>query len=299
MSDMSRASFRLTSAAVSWYPPGSTFGPRKMRDWEFVWIIEGDCRYRRDATWVAAPPGSVVVCVPGTIDEFQWDAKRQTRHGYFHFNRLPAGLKMAAETIPLVRRPSESDVLRGLFRHVLAWFGRGDAQLAESVVKTMLIAFASGEHDVLQPPPVVLPECVERTLARVQQAIAEQPDEPLTFEELVEASGVTGPYLCRVFKKHVGHAPLETATLLRLHEASAMFERTNLTVQQVAQRLGFKTPFHLSRLYTKAYGMSPTAHRRHMAEGGVPRLSPLHWKASFERSITDMFFPSRSMAERG
>ena len=72
-------------SGVATYPPGATFGPRRMRDYEFVWLLAGDAEYRRGSTRVAAPQGSLVLCRPGATDAFRWDAARRTAHGFFHF----------------------------------------------------------------------------------------------------------------------------------------------------------------------------------------------------------------------
>src|SRR5947209_929804 len=74
-----------TGYGVALYPAGATFGPRVMRDYEFVWLIEGDAEYRWGDAVVQAPEGSIVLCRPGATDFFRWDPKRRTRHGYYHF----------------------------------------------------------------------------------------------------------------------------------------------------------------------------------------------------------------------
>ena len=35
-----------TNHGLATYPAGAAFGPRIMRDFEFVWIMEGDVEYR-------------------------------------------------------------------------------------------------------------------------------------------------------------------------------------------------------------------------------------------------------------
>ncbi len=71
------------SAPRTWgfanYPPGATFGPRLLTDYEFVWMTEGDAQYRWGAQDVDAPQGTVLLGRPGVTDFFQWDARRPTQ----------------------------------------------------------------------------------------------------------------------------------------------------------------------------------------------------------------------------
>jgi hypothetical protein len=55
---------------VATYPAGATYGPRPLRDWEFVWIIEGNVEYSIEAAQgaqhVAAPPVRCCFVVPAS-----------------------------------------------------------------------------------------------------------------------------------------------------------------------------------------------------------------------------------------
>ena len=106
---------RLTlpsATGIVTYPAGALFGPRHIRDYEFVWIIEGDCEYRRGSVTVPAPPGSVVLCRPGETDFFRWDRDRRTQHAYFHFNLTRWPKTWPKQTAwPLVRNAVEGEIL--------------------------------------------------------------------------------------------------------------------------------------------------------------------------------------------
>src|SRR4051812_43308752 len=68
------------------YPPGATFGPRMLSDFELVWIVQGNVVWRCGDDEHALGPSSVVLCRPKMRDAFDWDRKRRTRHGYIHFD---------------------------------------------------------------------------------------------------------------------------------------------------------------------------------------------------------------------
>jgi len=138
-----------TGWGVATYPPGASFGPRRMRDWELVWLMRGDAEYRRGEAVAPAPEGSVVLCRPGATDAFRWDLRRQTRHAFVHF-RVEATPEEWPDwdDWPLVRGAEGDDILRPLFRHLLTWADGGDARQCRLVLMTMLTAFHTGRRAV-------------------------------------------------------------------------------------------------------------------------------------------------------
>ena len=260
-----------TSANVAVYPPGATFGPRRMRDWEFVWIIEGDAEYRWGAQAVDAPAGAVVLCRPGETDFFRWDPQRRTRHGYFHFDlgSLPPGWP-APERWPLVRLPEEGDILRPLFRHLLASAGRGDPVQCRLMVAGLLAAFVTGETRAGDVPRDALPEPVERALDHIHARLETDAAAGITLADLSAAACVTPEYLCRLFKASTNRSPVETVRLARLDRAAVLLARSNCPVGEIALRCGFASAFHFSRRFKEAFGLPPSEARRALLAGGTP-----------------------------
>src|SRR5678815_3068109 len=56
--------FSPVGGAVAVYPPGSTWGPRTLPDFELVWILEGDTVWTCNGTRHAAPPGTMILSRP-------------------------------------------------------------------------------------------------------------------------------------------------------------------------------------------------------------------------------------------
>jgi AraC family transcriptional regulator len=255
---------------VATYPAGATFGPRRLRDWEFVWLIEGDAVYRWNDVTVDAPQGSVVLCRPEATDSFLWDPVRRTRHAYFHFlpiGPLPAEWP-APHDWPLVRYPTDdSDLLHSLFRHLIAWNERGDPVQMRLLTLSLLAGYVTGQTvstDVVEPS---LPDPVSRVMAYIVRRLDEDPTEKLPLFELATVACVTPEYLCRLFKSATGRTPAETVRLTRLDRALTLLARTNYSVGEIAHLCGFESPFHFSRRFAEVYGRSPRDIRRAIAEG--------------------------------
>lgn len=259
------------STGVATYPAGATFGPRATRDFEFVWVIEGDVEYRWNGISVPATPGSVLLCRPGGTDFFRWDAHRRTRHGYFHFKALslPDGWPRQ-NSWPLVRPPVEGDVLRPLFRHLLTWAERGDPLLVRTTMAHMLTSFVTGEIAAADLPREALPEAVERALTHVQDRLEEDPSTSMDLAELARVACVSPEHLCRLFKSSTGRSPVETVRLARLDRAAVLLARTNFSVAEISTVCGFANPFHFSRRFKEAFEQSPRDLRRTLQSGATP-----------------------------
>jgi len=265
-----------TGQGVATYPPGATFGPRAMREYEFVWIIEGDAEYRWGNEVVAAPAGAVVLCRPGATDFFQWDRARRTRHAYFHFQVLsvPEDWPPSSQW-PLVRVPPEDDILRPLFRHLLTWRGREDERQCRLTVAQLLTVFVSGNLAAGSVGREAWPDAVERACAYLYRALEDDPAQPLPLPQLAQVACVTPEHLCRLFKSALGHSPAETVRLARLDRAAGLLVRSNYAVGEISALCGFASPFHFSRLFKRAFGRSPTDVRRAVRAGETPPLPRL------------------------
>lgn len=262
------------SFGVATYPAGASFGPRRLRDWEFVWIIHGDASYRRGNISVAAPQDSIVLCRPGATDAFTWDATRRTRHAFFHFQLKHYPQNWAAQNSwPLVRAPLPDDVSIPLFQFLLAWLERDDetskAQ-CQNAAALLLSSFVTGQSSTSPVPHEALPDTVERALEYLRARLEADAAAPIVLKDLARAAFVSPEHLCRVFKESSGRSPLETVRLARLDRAASLLARTNYSIAEISKLCGFASPFHFSRKFKEAYGQSPRELRADVRAGSTP-----------------------------
>lgn len=64
-----------------------------------------------------------------------------------------------------------------------------------------------------------------------------------------------------LFKELMGEAPQAYARRLRARRAQGLLLDTELSVGEIAERVGYADPFHFSRAFKAAFGVSPTAFR--------------------------------------
>lgn len=261
------------------YPPGATFGPRVLNDFEFVWIVEGHARATFDDLVVDAPHGTVLLGRPGMTDRYDWDRDRRTIQAFFHFSfdYSTAGWPPLKDW-PVARRMGSEDILRSLFRYVISQMqaqpGR-PSSLVEGTVTLMLRSFLEGQTRICIEPSDNLPPPVQLALNAIRAALAHDPPTPITLHDLAKAAHVTPAYLCRVFRRHLNLGPLECAGLARLERAASLLLRTNLPVRQIADAVGFASPYHFSTKFRKVYGLSPRDYRLSMQSGFLIAGNPV------------------------
>jgi AraC-like DNA-binding protein len=246
------------------YPPGATFGPRTLRDYELVWLLHGSATW----TWAGRSeqlvPGSLLLARPGMSDEFRWDCTRSTRHAYVHF-----GLDSAHEAVgewPLVRHLAPDDLLAGLFRYLL-WLASAEpprwAQRVGDVLGLLVATFVSGPlPNGDQPAPVPAP--ILAVVEFLRGRWAGGPTAPVPTAELAAAAAVSPSQLSRLFRTRFGIGPAGAVELLRLGRAEDLLLRSNLPIAAIAVHCGFADAYHFSRRFRASYGMPP---RRFRAEG--------------------------------
>jgi len=274
----------LGIAGIAAYPPGATFGPRLLHDFEFLWIIDGSALAHFDEQLIDASPDTVLLARPGMTQRFDWDAHKRTIHAYFHFSFDYSDWPPLSQW-PITRSLAAEDVLRPLFRYVISLAQTPDESttpLLESAVGLMLRSFLAGRTAVALEPHENLPPTVQLALAAIRRALAQDPPAPLALADLARAAHVTPEHLCRLFRRHLNLGPLECAGLARLERAAALLVRTNLPIKQIADVTGFVSPYHFSNKFRKTYGFSPRDYRIAMQAGFFIAKNPV---------IQDLQFP--------
>lgn len=271
--------FLFGAAGIAAYPPGTSFGPRLLYDFEFLWIMEGCAQAEFDKQRFAASPGTVLLGRPGMSQRFDWDQHQRTIHAFFHFSfdYSAAGWPPLSRW-PICRHLAAEDVLRPLFRYVISLAQSRPPTsniLLATTVTLMLQAFLSGTTAVALEPHENLPPSVQRALAAIRHALAQDPPSPVTLSSLAATACVTPEHLCRLFRRHLNLGPLECVGLARLDRAAALLTRTNLPVKQVADLTGFVSPYHFSNKFRKVYGFSPRDYRLSMQSGFFIARNPV------------------------
>ena len=95
----------------------------------------------------------------------------------------------------------------------------------------------------------------------VRVYLQENYDKQVDFSALAESLAVSAPYLSKLFHEQTGISPMRYLTDLRMRQAKKFLADSSLTVREIAVRVGYPDPFHFSRSFKNAVGISPAQFR--------------------------------------
>lgn len=96
-------------------------------------------------------------------------------------------------------------------------------------------------------------------ISRVIAVMNERFTEPLRVRELAETVNMSESSLYHTFKQVTRMSPLQFQKKLRLHEARRLMLTEGLEAATASYRVGYESPSHFSREYSRMFGAPPRA----------------------------------------
>ncbi|HYM27334.1 MAG TPA: helix-turn-helix transcriptional regulator [Steroidobacteraceae bacterium] len=205
----------------------------------------------------AGPPpaaGPVLVYNPvGTThrDHFEW--------GRGSFFTISLAAQYLQQTLP-ERLPAAppaylvQPVQHTLARSIAACCARELDPLAlEALCVELLGTLARAAEPAARPAPPWLGRALELLHDRYEAA--------LTMADISRAVGVHPIHLARTFRRHFHCTPAAFAQYRRLEKAAGLLARTGAPLADIAQACGFGDQAHLTRLFTRSFGLPPGLYR--------------------------------------
>ena len=166
---------------------------------------------------------------------------------------------------PLVMDFTESPKMRTVFESLIDEDGElGSAAMMNALMNQCLIGVFRhiGEDPDCPLPWVAALE--DPGLARVLTAILEHPEKPHSLETLADIATMSRSVFAQKFHDSFQRTPMDYVRDVRLRRAAQMLLRGELSVEDVATKVGFSSRSHFSRIFTEQFGTSPVKYRAEM-----------------------------------
>ncbi len=152
------------------------------------------------------------------------------------FNILDAMTRL----VQLLQTPGEASFLAPLIRKEIIY----RALIGEMGSRMRDFAMADGQA---------------HRIARVIEILKFRFAEPLRVRELAETANMSESTLYHTFKEVTRMSPVQYQKQLRLHEARRLMLSEGLEASTASYRVGYESPSHFSREYSRMFGAPPKA----------------------------------------
>lgn len=258
---------RITSTNLVAVSPGETYGPKRNGCWSLAWVLEGGGRTTVSGRSFSTSPDCVFLVRLGQVLRHNWRRSGPSLQSFILFDMAGGPADW-----PLFRRLPEEALSFHLWSCLYA--GRGTTR--EEMLKLLLELFRKGTDFPVPPRPAApLPPAVEAALAWLSGGLEKDPAAKPGLGDLAAAVGASPQHLCRLFKGSLGASPMNCLHAMKMERASAQLERSSLNLAEIADALGYSSPYHLSATFKRFWGMSPAFYRRAFREGRRVRPASL------------------------
>ena len=104
-------------------------------------------------------------------------------------------------------------------------------------------------HNVLRLRPVI-------------EYISEHYCEKIYIDKLAEMINVSADYFTKMFNASIGKTPIEYINGLRVNEAMRLLSETDMSVAEIADKIGFCNPNYFHKIFKQYMDVSPLAYRK-------------------------------------
>lgn len=100
------------------------------------------------------------------------------------------------------------------------------------------------------------------TIAQVKHYIEEHYFEKITLDKLADKYYINKFYLTRLFRNRYATTINEYLSEVRINEAKRLLRFTDLSIEEIGEKIGIADSNYLSRLFSKIEGVSPSEYRK-------------------------------------
>jgi AraC-like DNA-binding protein len=129
---------------------------------------------------------------------------------------------------------------------------------------------AVGHEDSARARPAAARDlCVRKALTLLASRLSER----WTVERLARELGLSRAALARRFSSATGTSPLRYLQAQRIAEAERLLSNSDLTLSEIARRVGYESEFAFSRAFKRLRGVAPGQFRRSLGVGRGPLMA--------------------------
>lgn len=230
----------------------------------FIYCTHGRGWCELDDSMVEIGSGDLLVIPAGSTHAYGATTKAPWTIHWFHaaghdvpdFQRQ-LGINRAN---PSVRMGHDPRAL-GLFEEALDTLEHGYLPTQLLYASQTLRHFLARATWLVRHAPRDLPAAAQR-ITRSVEFMKENLDRPLRASTLAAVAGLSVSQFAARFREVTGYPPVDYFNRLRMHRACQWLDTSDLSVKEIANRLGYDDPLYFSRAFKAVMELAPSEYRR-------------------------------------
>ncbi len=140
----------------------------------------------------------------------------------------------------------------------------GGEQIIKNYLELLLIHLMRSLTDIPQENDIFLVEDERNSkpVTKVLRVLYKHLEDSLSINEICAAVGYSRAYIFKEFKKNTGKSVMAYYTALKVERAGQLLRERELSVHQIAERLGFDSANYFSKVFRAHTGQTPTAYQK-------------------------------------
>jgi len=252
---------------------GWKLGPREIAEHEIVYFPSGSRSvYSAGGRAYALDGPCYLVTRPGETHAYDFDAEKPIRHLFCHFE-LDEGTSF--EPLPVFVRAEGVPHAPQLLKSIVALASEAAPRYQERISAMLLTILEELRAAALCGSGEAAGKKRSAPL-QITNALAEMEErlhETVSIRELAARAGWSHEYFTRTFVAALGMSPKQYVLRRRIERASELLRLQDLSVKEIAYRVGFQSEQYFSRVFARQVGTTATRYREKHAD---PRVLNLH-----------------------
>ncbi|MCD8010197.1 MAG: AraC family transcriptional regulator [Lachnospiraceae bacterium] len=158
--------------------------------------------------------------------------------------------------------------------HLLLGLHMTNGGFADERVQTICLSMLQIVQMLLENRTLAIHTRSDSSMNDVLHYITDHCEDKISLQSLGEKFSISPSHLSRLFSRAFHCSPINYLINARMARATEYLGKTDKSVSEIAELVGYDNPFYFASLFTKRIGCSPTEYRQRLDSRDLPRNSP-------------------------
>lgn len=228
--------------------------PQGTKDWFFSYFHDR-VSLKSSEGFSEHPAGSFILW-SDRDGHYYGSEERDWSHTWIHFygkSIIPIILESGLETNKVMHINSSDIIVNSLslIYNELTDNAEPDSSILQNLFHNFILRLS---REVKSRGSVQMPQ----RILNIKNLLEAYPSSRFTIASLAKKASMSAPHFSSEFKKYIGISPIEFHIRIRVQQARYLLYDLNLSIAEIAERVGYNDIYQFSKQFKKHFGLSPS-----------------------------------------